>query len=212
MNNWVKIAVIFALVSPDLMAGQLSGLSPDSASTPQKRDQRLGIMMEHSRNPGMINTGIGLNLELPVGKRLAFDYHFTIGSSQQSSLYMHYPYMFGLGVRGMNAFKGYENGFTNGIKFVMFLFCLVPEGISYRIAVTKNIQLVPYLHPFGEDYRKNKATGEEETKAVVEFGGRIVFNLNKKIFAMPHGGIKMYYHDPAWGVQGGITLGWRMNN
>jgi hypothetical protein len=168
-------------------------------------------MMEHSRNPAMINTGIGLNLELPVGKRLAFDYHFTIGSSQQSSVYMHYPYMFGLGVRGINAFKGNESGFANGIKFVMFLFCLVPEGISYRIDVTKNVQLVPYLHPIGEDYRKNKATGEEETKATAEFGGRLVFNLTDKLYAMPHGGIKMYYHDPAWGPQGGITLGWRMD-
>lgn len=205
----VKILLLFGLIPHFVKAREVTS---DSLPHNKKKEQRIGLMMEHSRNAEIFNTGLGLNLELPVGKHLALDYHFTVGWTSDRSLYMHYPHMFGLGIRGMNDLNGHENGLANGIKFVMFLFCLIPEGLSYRIDVSKNVQLVPYLHPLGEDYKKDISTGEEITESVAEFGSKLVFKLNKKLFAMPHAGVKMYYGKSSFVPQGGITLGWRMNN
>lgn len=212
MGRIAKIVVLLGLITHNIWACQKSDVQPDSTGNDEKREQRIGLLMEHSRNFEQFNTGLGLNLQLPVSNRVSFDYHFTMGWASDRSLYMHYPYMFGLGIRGINALNGHESSLANGMRFIMFLFCFIPEGVSYKINVSKTVQISPYLHPLGEDYHKDISTGKEITESVAEFGSRVVFKLNKKLYAMPHAGLKIYYNTNNIVTQGGITLGWRVNN
>jgi len=174
------------------------------------KEARIGVIGEHSTSPDFFNTAIGINLEFPIGKHTALDYHYTFGWAHEGSFFMHYPAVFGLGIRGMASVKSEDNQVANTIRFMLFLLCLVPEGISYRIDASEKIQVVPYLHPLGEDYRKNSEVFGEEVHTVAEIGSRVLFKFGKRLYAMPHAGVKIYYNNFSLGGEGGITLGLRI--
>lgn len=223
MKNYCLISVLFCIISGLALSQDtintsfaekekqvLDSIKSLETKKAPRKEARIGVIGEHSTSPDFFNTAIGLNLKFPVGKHVALDYHYTFGWANEGSFFMHYPAVFGLGLRGMASVKNEDNQVANTIRFMLFLLCLVPEGLSYRIDASEKIQIVPYLHPLGEDYRKNSDVFGEEIRTVAEIGSRVTFKLGKRLYAMPHAGVKIYYHTFSMGGEGGITLGLRV--
>ena len=171
---------------------------------------RVGFLGQYVKGQDISQSTLGVLLEVPVGKRAALDYHFSLGKAEDGTLFYHLPAFTRIGVAGMNYFGQFDSKFSNAMGLIFLLTALIPEGISYRVDAGQHVQVIPYLRPLGQDYFHSADT-EDRVRNTLEAGTRFSFMVGKKFYFAPHIGMKMYYFDQSLGVEGGISCGLRLH-
>lgn len=144
----------------------------------------------------------GFQLEVPIGRHIYLNYHFSMGTTSQGGFYGHAT----LGGAGGAALV-LESVGEKGVGWLALFLCFIPEGIGYRIPLGEKIELVPYFNPAQADYRIFRDTNEEEFNFCGDAGCRYVFKLPKFYFFQLHLGAKLLYNNGEWGLEGGASIG-----
>ncbi len=178
-----------------------------NTSTKNNIDIRLSAIFEYVYFSDKFMSSLGINAEIYLNSKFSFNYHVSIGSSYKNAFYIHGPLGGGIGVVLLSSLDNKNPDWINTIG-VIALF--IPEGISYHERISKIITLSPYFNPLGFEY--SKKTFGDEFMPSGEIGIKADFNITKKIFIIPHIGIKKLYDVRGYGCETGISVSYFFDN
>ncbi|MTI20098.1 hypothetical protein E1176_03625 [Fulvivirga sp. RKSG066] len=182
------LMLLFLLPTGDLLA--------------QEEPTLFGLKYNHMFSGTDFNSGYGINLEGRFGE---FSINYAVLYNQLSSD-TYYLYAGGGQAASIYFFrKAIEEREALGIPLGIFCF-LLPESVSFRIPISKPLEVGFYVAPYGFEFTKNRASEEEAFDISLEMGCRVYFQVGSWLYLMPQVGVKNLYGEDTIAVSSGFSI------
>ena len=148
----------------------------------------LGISIE-----GWIGDHLSLSYSLMYSQIGSDEYYFYTGGGQAAGVYL---------IR--KAIRE-RSGLDIGVPLGIIAFIL-PESYGFRVPLGNKSQIGIFLSPYGFEYIKNRATGEEDYNISYELAARYYLQTASWIYLVPQIGMKSIYGDDELSVSFGLSV------
>lgn len=151
-------------------------------------------------------TSYGLSAEYFIHKNFSLNYQYTFGTNQMNNTYMHYPGSIA-GLVEMfrtDSYYIYSNSNDEGWAYLLFLTCIIPEGVSFHTYPRSWLELAPFVNPFSADFN---ILDNRRSTITLSLGMKIHIKPVSNFSLSPHFGLKHIYKTGNVGTIFGFSFG-----
>ncbi len=185
------------------------------SATAQKKEVFLGARIGHLKmDDYTARNYVGLELDIKYANNLGIQYSLLAGKN-----YFHMPVGppvgFLLGLIIISTSRASKDSTKSGVGLGValgILTTIIPESVSYNIAITNRVSICPYISPMQLDFLKNKSNADGSWSAGLGAGSRLhVYFSDRKTRVSTYFEYKMHYRsDVPTGYTFGLNLAKRL--
>ncbi|MDN5213137.1 hypothetical protein QQ020_13805 [Fulvivirgaceae bacterium BMA12] len=175
------------------------------ATAQGQQKELVGIQFDYAKTIDGYQPGVGPSLEAWFGDHFSVRYSFLYAPTGSNEYYLYTGGGQAAGFYLIRRAIRKRSGLDIGIPLGIIAFAL-PERYSFRIPLANNSQLAFFFEPYGFEFIKHTGTGEEDHEISFEIGCSYYLAAGKRIYIIPHLGIKQIYGDNNPGISFGASV------